>query len=115
MRNFFAPLRAASMDTNSSGAEATAHKEAVSGKWNPIMILIGPAFTGKFSGLAQIRQALDSLPGVLVGSDDQEVHTHEAPIYSARRQTEICTGCLLVRLHSFTNTVVNFLCNTGET
>jgi hypothetical protein len=31
-RNFFAPLRTTSMDTNSSGAEVTTHEEAVPGK-----------------------------------------------------------------------------------
>jgi hypothetical protein len=55
--------------------------------WNTYKIWIDSTFTGEFDGLAQIRRALDAVPGVLAGynSDDQEVHIHAAPIHSVRR------------------------------
>jgi hypothetical protein len=74
-----------------------------------ITIRYDPTFIDGVDGLAQVRRALYSVPGVLAGyhSDDREAHTYAAPIHSVERQLMINTGC-----HS---AVVHFLCDVGKT
>jgi hypothetical protein len=50
----------------------------------PIMIWNSLVFTGGFDGLAPVRQALDSISGLVSGcsSGDQELHIHVTPIHS---------------------------------
>jgi hypothetical protein len=57
-RNYFVPLRATSMDTDFSGAEATTHEEAVPGKTSrsPLIILI--SMTNLFQLQKQLRNVV---------------------------------------------------------
>jgi hypothetical protein len=41
------------------------------GTGNPVKIWIGPTFISWFDKLAQIRRALDSVPGVLAGYNSE--------------------------------------------
>jgi hypothetical protein len=49
----------------------------IPGKGSSIMIGIVPTYIGGFDGVAQVRRALDSAPGMLAScnTDDQKVHT----------------------------------------
>jgi hypothetical protein len=78
--------------------------------WNTCNIWNGPNFTGEFDGLAQVRQARDSVLGVVSGckTDDQEVHTQATTIRAVRRQLFICYWFVLMRLSDCTNTILGF-------
>jgi hypothetical protein len=56
-RNFFAPLRAADMDTDASGTEATSNEEAVPGKRvKPLPIILT-----SITNLIQLQKHLKSV------------------------------------------------------
>lgn len=77
-------------------------------KGNPLMI--DPTFTSGFDGLAQVRRALDSVPGVLAVCDsgDQETDTNSRGAHSLNQKTmTICAACSLKHLYCSTSTIVH--------
>jgi hypothetical protein len=71
------------------------------GKGEPCNLWIDPTFTGGFDGLAQVRQALDSVPGVLAGYNSKLVGDAHSPYNHLlnQKKKDHSTGYLLMHFY----------------